>query len=356
MPGLRRQPGISSYTNSLYHADMHDTQLWDQQQYSIVSSRRPVSNALKQGREKHNYLGTTTTKPVNTVPIRYGSTESDDLQAMVHDFIENEPLDYMDGTDSDTPAPAKKLIDTLQALTTPGSALERELLKEVKLQLLSINDDSDLVCDPEGVNCKGGCVKRFVVNHLKVTGYDAAVCKCKWLSSGRVPGGEYEYIDVVSNGMRLIIDVDFKAQFEIARPTQQYEAALKIVPAVFVGPTSKMEQVLQFMSEAAKASLKQSDMHLPPWRTLDYMSSKWLSTYERKMADSVPVSPAKRPRSYHHWQEKKNHNNRSFIINMQCGEQLRHTKLSLIAEMKSSEVVSHFSSRSRAASLLPLRG
>lgn len=115
MPGLRRQPGISSYTNSLYHADMH-TQLWDQQQYSIVSSRRPVSNALKQGREKHNYLGTTTTptKPVNTVPIRYGSTESDDLQAMVHDFIENEPLDYMDGTESDTPAPAKKLIDTLQ--------------------------------------------------------------------------------------------------------------------------------------------------------------------------------------------------------------------------------------------------
>lgn len=114
MPGLRRQAGISSYTNSLYHADMHNTQLWDQQQYSIVSSRRPVSNALKQGREKPNYLGTTTTKPVNTVPIRYGSTESDDLQAMVHDFIENEPLDYMDGTDGDTPAPAKKLIDTLQ--------------------------------------------------------------------------------------------------------------------------------------------------------------------------------------------------------------------------------------------------
>jgi hypothetical protein len=69
---------------------------------------------LKQGRENHNYLGT---KAVNntapTVPI-YGSNESDDLQAMVHDFLENDSLDYMDGADSDEPSPIKKLIDTLQ--------------------------------------------------------------------------------------------------------------------------------------------------------------------------------------------------------------------------------------------------
>jgi uncharacterized protein (TIGR01615 family) len=173
--------------------------------------------------------------------------------------------------------------------------------------------------------------------------------------------GEYEYIDVVFDGNqlveRLIVDVDFKAQFEIARPTQQYEAALKILPAVFVGSTSKLEQILQFMSEAAKASLKQSDMHLPPWRTLDYMSSKWLSTYERKMVDVVyPVSPAKRPRSYHHWQENNNNNNNPFIASVakQCGQQLRHTKVSLIAEMKSSEVVSNLThGRSSRAVLLP---
>jgi hypothetical protein len=78
---------------------------------------------------------------------------------------------------------------TLQTLTAPSNALERELLTEVKLLLLSIKEDSDLICEPEGSDCKGGCVKRFVVNHLKVTGYDAGVCKSKWLSSGRVPGG-----------------------------------------------------------------------------------------------------------------------------------------------------------------------
>ena len=146
------------------------------------------------------------------------------------------------------------------------------------------------------------------------------------------------------------MDVDFQAQFEIARPTEQYAAALKILPAVFVGSASKLQQILQFMSEAAKVSLKQSDMHLPPWRTLDYMSSKWLSTVERKI-DSVPVSPAKRPRSYH-WQENKML--LSSAVAKQCGEQLRHAKVSLIAEMKSSEVVSNLTrGRSSRALLLP---
>lgn len=309
---------------------------------------------LKQGRGRHNYLGTKAVSTAPVVPI-YGSNESDDLQAMVHDFIENDSLELMDGVDSDGPSPPKKLIDTLQALTAPSNASERELLTEVKLLLLSIKEDSDLICGAEGSDCKGGCVKRFVVNHLKVTGYDAGVCKSKWLSSGRVPGGEYEYIDVVFNGVqlaeRLIVDVDFQAQFEIARPTEQYGAALKVLPAVFVGSATKLQQVLQFMSEAAKVSLKQNDMHLPPWRTLDYMSSKWLSTFERKI-DAVPVSPAKRPRSYH-WQENK------MIfpsVAKQCGEQLRHTKVSLIAEMKSSEVVSNLTrGRSSRALLLPSR-
>lgn len=40
-------------------------------------------------------------------------------------------------------------------------------------------------------------MKRFVVNHLKVTGYDAGVCKSKWLSSGRVPGGTVFHILIV---------------------------------------------------------------------------------------------------------------------------------------------------------------
>lgn len=46
--------------------------------------------------------------------ISHGSNDSDDLQAMVHDFIENDSVDYMDGTDSDGAPPSLKLTDNLQ--------------------------------------------------------------------------------------------------------------------------------------------------------------------------------------------------------------------------------------------------
>ncbi|XP_024402749.1 uncharacterized protein [Physcomitrium patens] len=306
MPGLRRQPSISSYTNSIYHTDML-TPVPSIHQYSwhcesfIVS--RPIATrevvprqplkSQKGTRDKCNYLGTKAASTALAAPVCYGSMESDNLLAMVHDFIENDPSEYMNGVDSDDSSSAKKLVENLLMRIAP-SALERELTTEVELLLILVNDVMDAICEPGVSDCKGSCVNRFVVKHLRVAGYDAAECKSKWHCSGRIPGGEYEYIDVIVNDEqqteRLIVDVDFQAQFEIARPTQQYEAALKILPAVFVGSPTKLKQILEFMSEAAKASLQQSDMHLPPWRTLDYMRSKWLGTSERK-TDSIPSSP-----------------------------------------------------------------
>ncbi|EFJ07306.1 hypothetical protein SELMODRAFT_9258, partial [Selaginella moellendorffii] len=67
--------------------------------------------------------------------------------------------------------------------------------------------------------------------------------------------GDYEYVDVVfdSGGQaedrRLILDLDFQSQFEIARPTPSYRAALKLLPVVFVGSVKKLHRVLEIMSE-----------------------------------------------------------------------------------------------------------
>lgn len=98
--------------------------------------------------------------------------------------------------------------------------------------------------------------------------------------------GEYEYIDVIfDNGSgksdRVIVDVDFQSQFEIARPTQSYLAALRCLPVLFIGSIDKLLQVLQVLAGAAKLSLKQNAMPLPPWRTLSYMKAKWMSPCER---------------------------------------------------------------------------
>lgn len=135
---------------------------------------------------------------------------------------------------------------------------------------------------------------------------------------------------------RMIVDVDFRAQFEIARPTPNYEAALKALPTVFVGTPTKLRNILELMSEAAKSSLKQNDMYLPPWRTLEYMSAKWLSNFERK-TNPVAIMGApifKGPCSLHRRDKRSASAVVPIIEAKHCGDQLRRTKVSLIAEVK----------------------
>jgi uncharacterized protein (TIGR01615 family) len=147
--------------------------------------------------------------------------------------------------------------------------------------------------------------------------------------------GEYEYIDVEvkCNGQyveRLIVDVDFQDQFVLARATPNHLTALKLLPTVFVGTTKRLEQILQIMSESVKVSLKQNSMPLPPWRTLDFMTSKWLSAaHERDVDKSWPrgtprggsLSKGRLP---------------SMPETRQCDVQLRRVKDSLLTEVNGS--------------------
>jgi len=80
---------------------------------------------------------------------------------------------------------------------------------------------------------------------------------------------------------RLIIDIDFRSHFEIARAVESYDKILKSLPVVFVGSLTNLKQFLQVMAEAARISLKQNSMPLPPWRSLAYLQAKWHSPYQR---------------------------------------------------------------------------
>lgn len=101
--------------------------------------------------------------------------------------------------------------------------------------------------------------------------------------------GEYEYIDVmVEGGERLLIDIDFRSEFEIARSTGAYKAILQSLPFIFVGKPDRLGQIVSIASEAAKQSLKKKGMHFPPWRRADYMRAKWLSPYARTTAQPPP--------------------------------------------------------------------
>ena len=105
--------------------------------------------------------------------------------------------------------------------------------------------------------------------------------------------GDYEYIDVLlpmnpqysksKQSLRLIVDIDFQAQFEIARPTEDFSMIWQLLPPIFVGKPDKLQHIIVLMSEATKKSLRVEGLHLPPWRKLSYMKAKWFSSYKRTL-------------------------------------------------------------------------
>lgn len=83
---------------------------------------------------------------------------------------------------------------------------------------------------------------------------------------------------------RLIVDMDFRSQFELARPTATYTELTNALPSIFVGTEEKLNRILSLLCSAAKQSLKDSGLHIPPWRKLSYMKSKWLPESCKKVS------------------------------------------------------------------------
>jgi len=110
--------------------------------------------------------------------------------------------------------------------------------------------------------------------------------------------GEHNYIDVVvesKNGkkspIRVVIEPNFRAEFEMARANPKYNGLVSELPEIFVGKAERLRNVIRIMCGAAKKCMKDNRMHMAPWRKHKYMQSKWLGTCER-IAPSLSVSPA----------------------------------------------------------------
>lgn len=217
------------------------------------------------------------------------------LAAMVDEFLEDETNDrknsrsrsnFDDGSSTGDEDSKSSLREDLFAVlhSSADSLPERILLSEVSKAVAAVNVGKYV---GDGVT---SYIVRHVVRHLRRVGHDAGICKSRWDHSGGFPGGDYEYIDVVHEGPsgrweRVVVDVDFKAQFEIARPTAQYDALVQALPSVFVGRQDQLQWIVNVMSDAVKLSLKKRGMYLPPWRKPEYMRAKWFSSYKRTTID-----------------------------------------------------------------------
>lgn len=222
-------------------------------------------------------------------PIGQFSVESEhDLAHMVSDFLENAGsfgAESWCSSDSDSGFnDFAHLAEKIQICKRSMTQHESDLLPVVHSLIRSMQE-TNLEMMNSGP-CYANCIRFYLAKLMRLSGYDASVCTSKWQPTGKIPGGDHEYIDVLvennsGKSERLIIDIDFRSHFEIARAVDSYNRILNSIPVVYVGSPTRLKQFLGIMVEATRTSLQQNSMPLPPWRSLAYLQAKWLSPYER---------------------------------------------------------------------------
>ncbi|KAF9590011.1 hypothetical protein IFM89_030161 [Coptis chinensis] len=181
-----------------------------------------------------------------------------------------------------------QLLETTLSRT---SSIESKIRQATKVALR----ESQL----EGVVCAcsrpviGGCrncLLQKISDHLRNAGFNSAVCKSKWRSTPDIPSGAHTYLDVVHKSstkqleVRVVIELNFRAEFEMARASDEYTRLIGRLPEVFVGKADRLRSSIKILCSAAKKCMKENKMHIGPWRKHKYMQAKWFGTCERTMS------------------------------------------------------------------------
>ncbi|CAO2172270.1 unnamed protein product [Urochloa humidicola] len=165
----------------------------------------------------------------------------------------------------------------LEAMVEPSTQVEMDIHERAMKHVREMGEEK-----------KRSSLKRRLMMRLRKDGYDASLCRSSWVATTEHPGGDYEYIDVAvagdddgaglatSSSSRLVVDIDFRSQFQLARPTPWYAGLWARLPAVFVGPRARLRKAVSLLCAAAQRSLRESGLHVPPWRRSGYMQAKWV--------------------------------------------------------------------------------
>eukprot|EP00253_Pinus_taeda_P035332 PITA_35332 len=219
-----------------------------------------------------------------------GETDSVCLGDMVAQFMEEsgaedqlsphtETIDGSVTEDCQTVNQSQQQLETLKGIISSSCSADSDVLAET-CKSLEMANKMQQQQQPK-------YLKQLVICHLQNVGYNAAICKSRPQDNRTFPSGNYEYIDVIlkttnsDRSIRLFVDLDFRGQFEIARPTSEYSALLGLLPKIYVGRAHKLQSIVKIMCEAVKKSLERKGMNLPPWRKYGYMRSMWLGSYKR---------------------------------------------------------------------------
>ncbi|KAI3983761.1 hypothetical protein MKX01_001165 [Papaver californicum] len=214
-----------------------------------------VDSFLERGYDHDGEVGSKEEHDEKVVKVkkRKGSSSSDDLDG------------FMD--DSETK-------DMLKSLLTGFDDADSQVIRKIR-------HETELAFKDIGMcSCQDG-FKRRLMTRLRQRGFNAGLCKSRWEKTSQFPAGKFEYVDAIVSGKRYIVEFFLAGEFTIARPTNRYASLLEVFPQIFVGKPDQLKQVVKIMCGASIESLKENDMHIPPWRSNGYMQAKWLSLNKR---------------------------------------------------------------------------
>ena len=73
----------------------------------------------------------------------------------------------------------------------------------------------------------------------------------------------------------MVVDPDFRGQFEMAKPTRGYEAVMAAVPRAFVGTEARLQQLVKLICREMHRTFLEQGASIPPWRSKESLLSKW---------------------------------------------------------------------------------
>ncbi|KAG4186744.1 hypothetical protein ERO13_A08G062400v2 [Gossypium hirsutum] len=238
---------------------------------SSVCLAKMVQNFIEENNEKQQ-----------SCAVRCSRNRCNCFNRNCSDSSEDDMDSFFGDSNLNSPAEASEI---LKNLICPMSVSEKILLADTAKIV-----EKNKICKSKDDFCR-----KMVTDGLLTLGYDASICKSCWEKSPSCPAaGEYEYIDVIIEGERMLIDIDFRSEFELARSTKTYKSILQMLPFIFVGKADRLQKIIVTVSEAVKQCLKKKGMHIPPWRKAEYIKAKWLSPYNR-ITPSPSPSPSPSP-------------------------------------------------------------
>lgn len=115
---------------------------------------------------------------------------------------------------------------------------------------------------------------------LQRAGLAASVCHSRGSGTAGLLSFRHTFLQVFggddeSNSQPLIVEPQLREEFQIVRPTPQYQRLLDALPREFVGSSQQLTSLVEFMSERMAESFRQRGMCSPPWRQVKSMLLKW---------------------------------------------------------------------------------